>query len=80
MTITIVQSTNKYCYGHVTYKKKKYKLYFGHPNQMLRDENISWESKGYLSSAVMLPDPINAPLRIIREWIKFGYLVEVENV
>ncbi len=67
------------CYMELTHNGIEYKLIFGHPNDMLRDKNISWESKGYLSSLVNLPDEIEFSLHVIAELIHFGYLVEVVN-
>jgi hypothetical protein len=70
---------SEYCYGYLTHKGKEYRLVFGHPYDMLRDQNISWEAKGYLSSLVNLPDDIEFSLYVISELIQFGYLVEVAN-
>ena len=75
----IVRFKSKHLYASLTYDKKEYKLIFGHPYDMLRDKNISWEAKGYLSFIVNLSDELDFPDHIIIELIEVGYLVEVKE-
>jgi hypothetical protein len=47
---------------------------------MLRDKNISWEAKGYLSYIFYLDgSEIEFSPFVLAELVHFGYLVEVNN-
>lgn len=76
-----MQSRHKFTqqYGFIIHKKIKYNLIFGHPFHMLKDKNISWKAKGYLSHLVFLYEEIDLPSSIISELIKLGYLQEAKD-
>jgi hypothetical protein len=78
-TILFGRPKSKYCYGYLNHNSIEYKIEFGHPYDMLRDKNLSWEAKGYLSFIVNLEGEIEFSLKVIDELIQFGYLVEVRN-
>lgn len=65
-------------YGELSYKGNKYNLIFGHPIDMLKDNNISWETKGYLSYIASIDEEIELSAYVTAELIHFGYLKEVE--
>lgn len=76
--LTIHLDDTKHRYGCITYKSKKYELFFSHPKFMLEDDNISWECKGYLSFLAFIDySKIQVPPHIIEELINNNYLVEV---
>lgn len=66
-------------YGVLSHNGLEYNLIFGLPNDMLRDEKLSWESKGYLSYVAFVGEEIEVSINIIDELIHLGYLVEVKN-
>ncbi len=78
MKMTIERSNIRHCYAELIHNGKEYRVIFGHPYHMLRDKNLSWEAKGYLSSLVNLPDQVEFSPNVIDELIQYGYMLEVE--
>jgi hypothetical protein len=81
MSFKKIISRKKYVYGLLDYSGKEYQIIFASPMCMLVDDNISWESKGYLSHIALVGDmvgDIDMPDYITQELIDAGYLVEVK--
>ncbi len=76
----IPRSNHKRCYGKITFEGIEYDLLFSHPQNMLTDPNISWESKGCLSHIMFLDEDIDLPLYVIAELMHWGYLVNKEEL
>ncbi len=76
----IERSKSLHCYGKINSNGITYKIIIGHPYDMLKDEYLSWESKGYLSYIIFIEKPEKPetlPIHILNELKEFGYLVEV---
>lgn len=63
--------------AELTDGKKKWDIIHGPIEDVLSDNNISWEAKGYLSGLMFTQDTIYFPKNISDELIKFGYMMEV---
>jgi len=78
MPLKILREDNHFL-GLIRHDEKEYQLISKHPYNLLKDANISWESKGCLSYLMLLEDEIDLPISVIKNLIEAGYLVEVKE-
>lgn len=78
MHLTVIKSNEKHKYGSLTHEGIEYDLLIGHPENVLKDNRLSWESKGILSYILFISNDIDISDECIHDLMFSDYLVETK--